>query len=78
MNTALNPLLSGPLLLLARYTQQGQGYAIDHPTVLRRLRLLLYLGLARWTNRFFSQGAQNNWKGDRYNWGREIIVITGT
>ena len=77
LNTALNPLLSVPLVLLAKYTNLGQGYAIDHPTALRRLKLLLYLGVARWTNGFLNQGSQNNWKGDRYDWDREIVLITG-
>jgi all-trans-retinol dehydrogenase (NAD+) len=77
LNTALNPVLSVPLFLLAKYTQQGQGYAIDYPTALRRLKLLMYLGLARWTNNFLSQGAQNNWKGDRFDWDKAIVLITG-
>ena len=75
--TVLNPALTLPLLLLARYTSQGQGYALDNPTAISRLRLLLYLGLARWANGFLNQGALNNWTSDTYDWDKEFVLITG-
>ncbi|KAI9673916.1 MAG: hypothetical protein M1817_002122 [Caeruleum heppii] len=75
--TVLNPALTLPLLLLARYTQQGQVFALDHETALKRLRLLFYFGVARWINGFLSRGALNNWKTDTYDWNKEIIIVTG-
>jgi all-trans-retinol dehydrogenase (NAD+) len=75
--TLFNPAVTLPLLLLARYTKQGEIFAILHPTILKRVRTLLYLGLARWINNYLSRRALNNWVTDTYNWEKEIVVITG-
>ncbi|KAK3329005.1 hypothetical protein B0H66DRAFT_634253 [Apodospora peruviana] len=76
-NTALNPKLLLPLLLLARYTKKGQDLSILHPTVYSRIKTLLFIGLARILNNYFSNGVLNNWVKDKYDWSREIVVITG-
>ncbi|KAM7223267.1 hypothetical protein V8F06_001480 [Rhypophila decipiens] len=76
-NTALNPKLILPLILLARYTKKGSDLSILHPTAYKRLKLLAWLGLARVVNNYFSNGVLNNWVKDKYNWSREIVVITG-
>ena len=76
-NTALNPKLILPLLLLANYTKKGQDLAILHPTAYSRLKTLLAFGLLRWINNYFSWGVLNNWVKDKYDWSREIVVITG-
>jgi 3-oxoacyl-ACP reductase-like protein len=76
-NTALNPKLLLPLLLLAKYTKKGQDWAILHPTAYSRLKKLLVFGLIRWINSYFSRGVMNNWVDDKYNWSREIVLITG-
>ena len=75
--TALNPAVTIPLLLLARYTHRGQYLARGHETALRRLRLLIYLGLARWFNGFLNRGVLDNWQSDVYDWNKEIVLVTG-
>lgn len=75
--TALNPAITLPLLLFARYTYKGQFLARGHETALRRLKLLLYLGLARWFNGILNRGVLDNWQSDNYDWSKEIVVVTG-
>ncbi|KAM0332489.1 hypothetical protein ACHAQA_002771 [Verticillium albo-atrum] len=75
--TLLNPSILLPLVLLARYTKQGGDLAILHPTAFGRLKFLLYAGLARWANSWLSDRALNNWMTDRYDWQREVVVVTG-
>jgi all-trans-retinol dehydrogenase (NAD+) len=75
--TILNPGLTLPLWLLTRYTHQGQGFALDHPTAVNRLKLALYFGIASYLNGVLNRGALNNWTSDKYDWDRELIVITG-
>ncbi|ROT36823.1 NAD(P)-binding protein [Sodiomyces alkalinus F11] len=75
--TALNPALLLPLVLLARYTKQGGRLTILHPTAYRRLRVLLYCGLARWFTRWLSSRVLNNWTNDTYTWSREVVLVTG-
>ena len=75
--TALNPALTLPLLLLSYYTRKGQDLAFIHPTALRRLKYLIYIGLARWANAYLSRNVLNNWTTSKYEWSKEIAVITG-
>ncbi|MCJ1287992.1 hypothetical protein MMC26_007345 [Xylographa opegraphella] len=74
--TVLNPVLTLPLLLLARYARNGE-YAVTHALALSRLKICLYLGLARWANGFLNRGALNNWTSDSWDWEKELVVITG-
>ncbi|KAH6853806.1 hypothetical protein B0I37DRAFT_400914 [Chaetomium sp. MPI-CAGE-AT-0009] len=76
-NTALNPKVVLPLLLLAKYTKKGQDWAILHPLAYSRLKKLLMFGLIRWANNFFSRKVLNNWVDDKYDWSKEIVVVTG-
>lgn len=76
-NTALQPAFTLPLLLIAYYTRKGQELSIRHEAVLKWLKILLYIGTARVVNRFLSRGAQNNWKSSKYDWIREVVVVTG-
>ena len=76
-NTALNPWLSLPILLLAYYTRQGQQLTSGHETALRRLKFFVYIGIARLLNAYLSRGAQNNWTSAQYDWEKEVAVITG-
>ncbi|KAK4031665.1 hypothetical protein C8A01DRAFT_41890 [Parachaetomium inaequale] len=76
-NTALNPKLVFPLLLLAKYTKMGQDWAILHPLAYSRLKKLLVFGLIRWINNYFSRKVLNNWVDDKYDWSRELVVVTG-
>lgn len=76
-NTALNPALILPLLLVAQYTRRGQDLSIRYTAALKWLKVLLYIGIARLVNGFFSRGEQDNWKKAKYDWTREVVVITG-
>ena len=76
-NTALNPALSLPVLLLAYYTRQGRRLTSGHETALHRLKILVYIGLARLLNAYLSRRAQNNWTSAQYDWEKEVAVITG-
>lgn len=75
--TLLNPAVTLPLLLLARYTKKGEDLSILHETAFSRVKLLFYLGLARWANSYLSTGLLNNWTNDEYNWEKEIVIVTG-
>lgn len=76
-NTALNPSLLLPVLLLARYTRRGEDLSILHPTAYARLRTLFCLGIARVLSGWFSDKVRNNWVDDKYDWQKEIVVVTG-
>ncbi|OAA73284.1 dehydrogenase/reductase SDR family member 8 precursor [Cordyceps fumosorosea ARSEF 2679] len=75
--TALNPSLVLPLLLLARYTKRGSDLSILHPTAYGGIKKLFYWGLLRTIVRYLSDKTRNNWVKDRYDWSREIVLITG-
>jgi hypothetical protein len=75
--TILNPALTLPLVLLARYTKQGSDLAILHETAFSRLQLALALGLIRYANNWLSQKSLDNWKSDKYIWSQEIVLVTG-
>jgi all-trans-retinol dehydrogenase (NAD+) len=76
-NTALNPSLLLPLILLARYTKKGQDLSILHPLAYSRIKTLLCIGVIRWLNNYYSKKVLNNWVTDKYDWSKEIVVITG-
>ncbi|KAI9171392.1 Dehydrogenase RED2 [Paramyrothecium foliicola] len=75
--TALNPSLLLPLLLLARYTKRGQDLSILHPKLLRTLTRLLYVSVAGSLGSWYSSKVRNNWVSDKYDWSREIVLVTG-
>ncbi|TQN74007.1 Dehydrogenase RED2 [Colletotrichum shisoi] len=75
--TALNPAMMLPLLLLARYTKKGGDLAILHPTAFARIKFLGYCALTRWASSWLSRRTLNNWVTDRYDWRREIVLVTG-
>ncbi|KAK1460623.1 short-chain dehydrogenase [Colletotrichum cuscutae] len=75
--TALNPSVLLPLLLLARYTKKGGDLAILHPTAFSRIKFLAYCAVTRWASSWLSRRALNNWVDDRYDWRREIVLVTG-
>ena len=76
-NTALNPSVLLPLLLLARYTKKGADLAILHPVAHGRLRTLFFVALARAASNWLSDKVLNNWTDDKYDWPNEIVVVTG-
>ena len=76
-NTLLNPFLTLPLWLLARYNDRVRGMSLDYPLAFSRLKICMYLGLARYINGFLGQMAQNNWTRAKFNWSKELVLITG-
>ncbi|KAI4087745.1 MAG: hypothetical protein LQ348_001254 [Seirophora lacunosa] len=76
-NTLLNPTITLPVYLFCLYTQNGQELVLGHGIALNRLKLLIYAGIVRWINNFFSNSAVNNWNHSKYDWDKEIVVITG-
>ena len=75
--TLLNPALTLPLLLLARYTQKGQQYAALNEGRVKHLKTLVWLGVLQKVSRLLDRAVENNWKNDVYDWKRELIVVTG-
>jgi hypothetical protein len=76
-NTALNPTILLPLVLLARFTKRGQDLSILHPTAISRLHTLFYVAATRAVSSWFSKKVRNNWVDDKYVWNQEIVVVTG-
>ncbi|KAJ5038689.1 uncharacterized protein L3040_006369 [Drepanopeziza brunnea f. sp. 'multigermtubi'] len=75
--TALNPAFTLVFLLLARYTKQGSDLSILHETAFSRIRKLFYFGLVRWASNYLDARELDNWTTDRYDWKKEIVLITG-
>ncbi|KAL9093506.1 MAG: hypothetical protein Q9165_003901 [Trypethelium subeluteriae] len=75
--TVLNPVLTLPLLLLARYSQTGRQLASYHETAYKRLRTVLVLGLFLHVSDALDRLVVNNWTSDKYDWSKEIVVVTG-
>ncbi|KAI9738776.1 MAG: hypothetical protein M1834_008283 [Cirrosporium novae-zelandiae] len=76
-NTLLNPTLTLPFLLLARYTKKGQELTNDREGLIKHARILLYIGLIRVFNGYLNRRVINNSQTDKYNWNDEIVVVTG-
>ncbi|KAF5987988.1 retinal short-chain dehydrogenase reductase [Fusarium coicis] len=75
--TALNPALLFPLVLFARLTKKGQDLSILHPSASSHLKTLFYVALARWASGWWSDKTRNNWVDDKYDWKREVVLVTG-
>lgn len=75
--TAFNPALTLPLILLARYTKKGEDLSILHETAFSRVKLLFILGLVRCASNYLDKGVLNNWVEDKYDWKKEIVLVTG-
>jgi all-trans-retinol dehydrogenase (NAD+) len=75
--TAFNPLFTLPILLLAKFTKKGEDLSILHNTAFSRLRILFYLGVIRYLNRWYNSKVLNNWTDDKYDWNKEIVLVTG-
>ena len=76
-NTALNPVFTVFFLLAARYTKKGSDFSILHERAFSRLKYLFAFGLIRLASRYLDSGVLNNWKKDKYDWNKEIVLITG-
>ncbi|KAF2195378.1 NAD(P)-binding protein [Zopfia rhizophila CBS 207.26] len=75
--TLLNPALTLPLVLLARYTQKGNALSQSHGAAFKWLKTLLYTGLASRVSSFLDDAVTNNWSNDTYDWMKEVVVVTG-
>ncbi|RCI14583.1 hypothetical protein L249_6811 [Ophiocordyceps polyrhachis-furcata BCC 54312] len=75
--TALNPALMLPLVIAARCTARGQYLSKLYPDVATTLTVLLGLALTRAANAWLSDKMRNNWVNDKYDWSKEIVLITG-
>lgn len=73
----LNPALTIPLILLARYTTKGNILAEQHGTVFKQLKTLVGLGLLNSVSAWLDNAVTNNWSNDTYVWSREVVVVTG-
>ncbi|KAJ4303701.1 hypothetical protein N0V90_002602 [Kalmusia sp. IMI 367209] len=75
--TAFNPFITVPLFLAARYTSQGSLLASEHGTVFRNLKALLTLSVLGFISDKLDNAVINNWKGDTWDWKKEVVVVTG-
>ncbi|GIJ88479.1 hypothetical protein Asppvi_007403 [Aspergillus pseudoviridinutans] len=76
-STLLSPWKSLPLLLLAQYTAKGQQLALEHPRFFQVLWLLTFLAVLRRVNACLNTRTLNNGVSDRFDWNREVVVLTG-
>ncbi|KAF2115585.1 hypothetical protein BDV96DRAFT_599894 [Lophiotrema nucula] len=79
-NTVLNPVLTIPLLLAARYTDKGKVLSAEHAQALKYLKTALYLGIASKVNGILDDYVINNAQNDVYDWspgGKELVIVTG-
>src|SRR5687767_7200889 len=75
--TALDPTLTVPLLLLSQYTSKGREIAQNRQKALKTLKVLVALGLVRYASRWLDSRITNGGQSDKYDWNREIAVVTG-
>ena len=79
--TALNPAMLIPLAVLAQCTPLGRRLVpttAASATTTRRLGGgLLVFALVRWISGLYSDVVRNNWARDKYDWPREVAVVTG-
>lgn len=76
-STVLNPVVTLPLILAARYTQKGGQLAAQHASAFRYLRFALAMGVLSRVSDFFDDAVMNNWSNDTYDWSKEVVVVTG-
>ena len=75
--TILSPWKVVPLVLLAHYTEKGRGLAQQHPRLLQAAHALASLAVLRRANAALNRRTLNNGVSDRYDWHREVVVLTG-
>jgi NADPH:quinone reductase-like Zn-dependent oxidoreductase len=73
----LNPVLTIPLILAARYTQKGGLLAAQHASAFKYLKYALAFGIAQRVNGWLDDAVTNNWANDTYDWTKEVVVVTG-
>ena len=75
--TAFNPFVTLPLILAAKYTSRGAQVASENATLFRTLKSLVALGVLGSLSTFLDDKVVNNWKGDEWDWNKEVVVVTG-
>ncbi|KAF2457679.1 hypothetical protein BDY21DRAFT_344557 [Lineolata rhizophorae] len=75
--TVLNPYLTFAILAAFRYTSRGHPLLLAHPKKHVALRALFALGVLDRLRRFLDDGVLNNWTSDKYDWEKEVVVVTG-
>ncbi|KAK7226246.1 hypothetical protein V2G26_014249 [Clonostachys chloroleuca] len=75
--TALNPSFLLPLILLGRFTKTGRALSTQHGRAHNGLYTLFYVAVARVVNNWLSNMVSNNWVSDKYDWEKEIVLVTG-
>jgi hypothetical protein len=76
-STALNPSFLLPLILLGRFTKTGRALSTQHGRAHNGLYTLFYVAVARVVNNWLSNMVSNNWVSDKYDWEKEIVLVTG-
>ncbi|OAL52002.1 NAD(P)-binding protein [Pyrenochaeta sp. DS3sAY3a] len=75
--TALNPAITLPLFLAAKYTEQGSALAGQHGTAFKHFKTLLALSVLSGVTSWLDNAVTNNWSNDTYVWSKEVVVVTG-
>ncbi|KAF9885295.1 hypothetical protein FE257_013096 [Aspergillus nanangensis] len=75
--TIFCPWKTVPLVLLAHYTTKGREVAEQYPRLLQVVKVLAGLAVLRRVNAAANRRALNNGVSDRYDWNREVVVLTG-
>lgn len=76
--TALQPLLTGPLLYATTLDiLQPLLAAHKKDALVKVLRVLLTIGILKSANNTLSKLVMNNWTADNWRKGEEIVLITG-
>jgi hypothetical protein len=76
-HTVLNPALTLPLVLAARYTRKGNLLASQHTKAFQYLKAALAIGLLHRVSSWLDDAVTNNWSNDTYDWRKEVVVVTG-
>ncbi|KAH1986129.1 hypothetical protein KXV92_004572 [Aspergillus fumigatus] len=76
-STILSPWKTLPLLLLAQYTAKARQLAAKRSRSFQVLQLLTLLAVLRNVNAWLNTRTLNNGVSDRYDWDREVVVLTG-
>jgi NADPH:quinone reductase-like Zn-dependent oxidoreductase len=70
-------VLTLPLFLYARYSQQGRFLSAQQERALQVLKYAVALGVLKKTSDWLDDAVTNNWTNDMYDWNKEVVVVTG-
>lgn len=76
MDTALSLLQRLPAAAVEKLSVPAQG-ALSSPLARRLLTALLALSILRHINRTLSRLVLNNWQSDKWDWTKELVLLTG-